>query len=337
MPRKIFTAGEVLAAADVNTFLMDQAVMTFADSTARGSAIGSATQGMVTYLENEDEFQYWAGTAYKVLGSGPAPTPINLVDFVLIAGGGGGAGVSSGGAFGAGAGGAGGYRSSVFGESSGGGSPAERPLRPILGTNYSVTIGAGGAAGLKGGNSSFGLISCEGGGLGRSGAGGSGGGADDITGAGGTGTAQQGFNGGNSSGTTSPGGGGGAGGAGGSGTRTGGIGVSSSITGTAVGRAGGGGGGYGGTATSGGGAGGAAGNNDGSVGTVNTGGGGGGAAVSGSTRAGGAGGSGVLILRYPETIVITIGSGLVGSTATLGTEKVTTITGGTGNISWAAA
>ena len=63
MPKKTFTAGEVLAAADVNTFLMDQSVMTFADSAARGSAIGTATEGMVTYLEDTDGLELWNGTA----------------------------------------------------------------------------------------------------------------------------------------------------------------------------------------------------------------------------------------------------------------------------------
>ena len=64
MPRKTFTAGEVLAAADVNTFLMDQRIMTFADSTARGSAIVTATAGMVNYLVNIDTFEYSNRTAY---------------------------------------------------------------------------------------------------------------------------------------------------------------------------------------------------------------------------------------------------------------------------------
>jgi hypothetical protein len=70
MPRKVFTAGEVLAAADVNTFLMDQSVMTFADSTARGSAIGTATEGMLTYLEDTNAYEYWDGAAYKALAGG---------------------------------------------------------------------------------------------------------------------------------------------------------------------------------------------------------------------------------------------------------------------------
>jgi hypothetical protein len=67
MPRKVFTAGEVLAASDVNTFLMDQMVMTFAGTAARGSAIGTATEGMLTYLADSNTFEYWNGTAYVEL------------------------------------------------------------------------------------------------------------------------------------------------------------------------------------------------------------------------------------------------------------------------------
>ena len=75
----------------------------------------------------------------------------------------------------------------------------------------------------------------------------------------------------------------------------------------------------------------------GSSGTANTGGGGGGGAQNGgaATGFGGSGGSGVTIFRYPDTIAITIGAGLTGSTATDGSFKVTTITAGTGNVSWA--
>jgi hypothetical protein len=61
MSRKVFTAGEVLAAADVNSFLMDQTVMSFAGTAARGSAIGTATEGMVTYLEDSDTIQIYDG------------------------------------------------------------------------------------------------------------------------------------------------------------------------------------------------------------------------------------------------------------------------------------
>jgi hypothetical protein len=64
MSRKVFTAGEVLAAADVNSFLMDQTVMSFAGTAARGSAIPSPVAGMTTYLEDSDDLQIYNGTSY---------------------------------------------------------------------------------------------------------------------------------------------------------------------------------------------------------------------------------------------------------------------------------
>jgi hypothetical protein len=42
-----------------------------------------------------------------------------------------------------------------------------------------------------------------------------------------------------------------------------------------------------------------------------------------------------VILRYATDFTITIGAGLTGSTSTVGANKVTTITAGTGNVSWA--
>jgi len=41
-----------------------------------------------------------------------------------------------------------------------------------------------------------------------------------------------------------------------------------------------------------------------------------------------------VILRYENAFTITIGAGLTGSTAPDGAYRVTTITAGTGNVSW---
>jgi hypothetical protein len=57
VPRKTFVAGEILTALDVNTNLMDQAVMTFADATERDAEIPSPLQGMVTYLKDTDRLE----------------------------------------------------------------------------------------------------------------------------------------------------------------------------------------------------------------------------------------------------------------------------------------
>jgi hypothetical protein len=67
MPRKVFTAGEVLSASDVNSFLMNQMVQTFAGTAARGSAIGTATEGMLTYLADSNTFEYFDGSSFVEL------------------------------------------------------------------------------------------------------------------------------------------------------------------------------------------------------------------------------------------------------------------------------
>jgi hypothetical protein len=64
MSRKVFTAGEVLAAADVNSFLMDQTVMSFAGTAARGSAIPSPVEGMYTHLEDRDRLEFYNGSSW---------------------------------------------------------------------------------------------------------------------------------------------------------------------------------------------------------------------------------------------------------------------------------
>jgi uncharacterized lipoprotein NlpE involved in copper resistance len=70
MPRKVFTAGEVLTAADVNSNLMDQAVMTFTNAAARTSAIPSPVEGMLTYLADVDLFQFYNGTIWVNVNPG---------------------------------------------------------------------------------------------------------------------------------------------------------------------------------------------------------------------------------------------------------------------------
>jgi hypothetical protein len=62
--KKTFASGEVLTASDVNGYLMDQAVMKFADSSARGSAIASPSEGMVTYLDDTNAIEVYDGSAW---------------------------------------------------------------------------------------------------------------------------------------------------------------------------------------------------------------------------------------------------------------------------------
>jgi hypothetical protein len=314
---------------------------------ARSTDAKSVTENASIYLLYQDATRGW--TADNIIDN---PPTFN-VDYLVIAGGGAGGRATAGG-IGAAGGGAGGLRTS-FGSTSGGGASAETALALLVATNYTVTIGAGGSgptsgntSGPNGSNSVFSTITSIGGGGGATnntgggfpagGNGGSGGGT--YQGAIGAGTANQGFNGGLSSSGSSGGGGGGAGGVGANSNYStptlgnGGLGLQNSITGSLVTYAGGGGGGQYGSEAGGpgaggssiGGAGGSGGGNAGGNGNTSTGSGGGGGGDGGN---GGNGGSGVVILRYPSTYTI---SGLSGTTATVGSDKVTTFTSGTGNI-----
>ena len=70
MPRKTFVAGEILTAADVNSNLMDQAVMVFDNATARDTAIPSPIEGMVVYLKDTDGLLSYSSTAWVPAASG---------------------------------------------------------------------------------------------------------------------------------------------------------------------------------------------------------------------------------------------------------------------------
>jgi len=73
-----FETGEVLTAANVDDFLMKQAVMKFADSAARDTALGTAVggsnalrEGMVAYLDDTDAVQVYDGSSWAAVGSDP--------------------------------------------------------------------------------------------------------------------------------------------------------------------------------------------------------------------------------------------------------------------------
>lgn len=80
MAYKVFTNGSVLNASEVNENLMNQAVITFTNSTARASAITSPVEGMVTYLADTNTYQFWNGSAWTNLVSLTAGTGNILIN-----------------------------------------------------------------------------------------------------------------------------------------------------------------------------------------------------------------------------------------------------------------
>lgn len=69
---KLFNTGDVLTAAQVNTYLNEQTVMVFASSAARTSALsGVLAEGMMSYLQDTNAVEVYNGTAWVgVSGTG---------------------------------------------------------------------------------------------------------------------------------------------------------------------------------------------------------------------------------------------------------------------------
>lgn len=66
---KLFVAGDVLTAAEVNTYLQDQVIAVYANSTARDAAYGgtgepTVSEGMFCFLKDTDTLQYYNGSSW---------------------------------------------------------------------------------------------------------------------------------------------------------------------------------------------------------------------------------------------------------------------------------
>lgn len=69
---KDFTAGEVLTANDVDTLLMQQTIMVFASTAARGSALGTVVaEGMHSYISGLG-LEYYDGSSWVAAGGAGA-------------------------------------------------------------------------------------------------------------------------------------------------------------------------------------------------------------------------------------------------------------------------
>jgi len=67
---KVFTNGSVLNASEINDNLMNQSVMVFSNSTARSAALTAPVEGMLTWLEDVNRYEYRNGSgAWVALAS----------------------------------------------------------------------------------------------------------------------------------------------------------------------------------------------------------------------------------------------------------------------------
>lgn len=76
---RTFATSEVLTSSNVQNFLMDQAVMSFADDAARDAAITTPVEGMVAVLRDTNVTTIYSGSAwiqFVQYGVGIAYTPV---------------------------------------------------------------------------------------------------------------------------------------------------------------------------------------------------------------------------------------------------------------------
>lgn len=67
---KTFTAGEVLTAANLQGYSIDQSIMVFDDSTARTTALGTlVAEGMVSYLKDTDAIEKYDGSSWASISN----------------------------------------------------------------------------------------------------------------------------------------------------------------------------------------------------------------------------------------------------------------------------
>jgi len=67
MAYKVFSNGDALTGGELNTYLMNQAVISFASTTARDAALPSPSEGQLVWLEDSNKYVYYTGSAWSDL------------------------------------------------------------------------------------------------------------------------------------------------------------------------------------------------------------------------------------------------------------------------------
>lgn len=76
---KNFTSGDVLTASQVNTYLMDQAVMLFASAAARTTALPSPAEGLTSYLTDSNRMEIFDGSVWRTVAQAISQQVLQVV------------------------------------------------------------------------------------------------------------------------------------------------------------------------------------------------------------------------------------------------------------------
>jgi hypothetical protein len=64
MAYKVFSNGDALTGGELNTFLMNQSVISFATTAARDAALPSPLEGQLIWLEDTNKYVFYDGTTW---------------------------------------------------------------------------------------------------------------------------------------------------------------------------------------------------------------------------------------------------------------------------------
>jgi hypothetical protein len=87
MAYKVFANGFPLPASDLNNFFMRQTVLVFASSGDRSSQLTDPVEGMISWLQDVNKFQYYTGSAWADLIPGAVQTISDKsANYAIVAG-----------------------------------------------------------------------------------------------------------------------------------------------------------------------------------------------------------------------------------------------------------
>lgn len=88
--RKTWASDDILSAADIMGYLMDQSVTIWANSTARNSGILAPIEGQIAYLQDANKFEAYSGAAWvdqnSLGGTATAATVAGTATYAISAG-----------------------------------------------------------------------------------------------------------------------------------------------------------------------------------------------------------------------------------------------------------
>ena len=88
--RKEWASDDILTAADIMGYLMDQSVTIWANSTARNSGILAPVEGQISYLQDANKFEAYNGSAWvdqaSLGGTAVAATVAGTATYAINAG-----------------------------------------------------------------------------------------------------------------------------------------------------------------------------------------------------------------------------------------------------------